>query len=364
MLMDYFDAYASRYQPYKGGSWCYEDGCIYQGLRQLHEATGDARWLAHLVRMVDAQVDADGRIRGYDPTEYNIDNLLSGRVLFYLHAVTGQERYLTAARSMQAQLAGHPRTETGNFWHKQIYPDQVWLDGLYMGLPFQVELGQATGQACLVGDALCQIQQALALTASTGGLYVHGTDVARKQRWADPVTGKSPAHWARALGWLAMALVDVIDDIGPARSRLIGLAQQTQAVLGAIAQFVTSDGLWLQVIDQSALPGNYTESSASAMFAYAFQKAARLGLAVDRAVGETALAGLAARVRPDGNGVARLEGICAVAGLGGFGAVYRDGTPAYYLTEPVVSDDAKGVGPLMMAAAEHARVERGVARAA
>lgn len=356
MLMDYFDAYAARYKPYKGGSWCYEDGCLYQGLRLLHEATGEARWLDHLLRLIGAQVDAEGHIGGYSPNEYNIDNLLSGRALLYLHTVTGSEHYLTAAREMQAQLGGHPRTGCGNFWHKRIYPDQVWLDGLYMGLPFEIELGTATQQGYLVEDALAQLVRALNVTEDKGGLYAHGYDSSRRQAWADPETGRSPARWARALGWLAMALVDVIDDIGVERAKVVGLAGRTEELLRRVGELATASGLWLQVIDVPDLDGNYEESSASAMFAYAFLKAARLGLDVKAEAGVTALATLTSeRVRPDQDGVVRFEGICHVAGLGGYGPVYRDGTPAYYLTEPIVADDPKGVGPLMMAAAERVR---------
>lgn len=355
MLMEYFDAYAARYKPYKGGAWCYEDGCVYQGLRLLHEATGEARWLDHLLRLIGAQVDADGRIGGYNPGEFNIDNLLSGRALIYLHKVTGSLHYLTAARLLQDQLAAHPRTDAGNFWHKKIYPAQVWLDGLYMGLPFEIELGLATRQGYLVEDALTQLLRGLDVTAEEGGLYAHGYDSSRRQGWADPETGRSPARWARALGWLAMALVDVIDDIGVDRARSIGLAARTEDLFGRLAGLATPSGLWLQVIDLPELDGNYEESSASAMLAYALMKAARMGLDVSASVGERAFAELASvRVRPDPAGVVRFEGICHVAGLGGYGPVYRDGTPAYYLSEPVVADDPKGVGPLMMAAAEKA----------
>lgn len=356
MLMDYFDAFATRYQAYKGGSWCYEDGCIYQGLRQLYEASGQECWLAHLVRLVNAQVDANGGIAGYKPEEFNIDNLLPGRALVYLDRVTGDPRYMIAARSMLAQLQGHPRTATGNFWHKKVYPHQVWLDGLYMGLPFEIELGQAVGRPDLTADALTQIVKALELTAEPGGLYAHGCDTSREQRWADPRTGRSPARWARALGWLSMALVDVIDDIGAAEGRSSGLVAATENLLARIAPLARPSGLWLQVIDLPELPGNYEESSASAMFAYAYLKAARLGLAVDGGVGGRALTSLIGdRLTADDGGVVRFTGICHMAGLGGFGSVYRDGTPAYYLTEPVVADDSKGVGPLMMAAAERLR---------
>lgn len=355
MLTSYFDAYARAYQPYKGGAWCYEDGCIYQGLRVLHAATGDPRWFAHLRRLVDARLGPDGCPADYDPAEYNIDNVLPGRALIALHATTGDPRYLASARLIGDQLASHPRTVDGNFWHKRVYPDQVWLDGLYMGLPFAIELGQATGDAALVDDALSQLARALDLTDSGDGLYAHGYDAARRQTWADPVTGRSPAHWARALGWLAMALVDITELVGGERMQAAGLSRRTMALMAEIVRLQRPSGLWLQVIDLPDLPGNYEESSASAMFAYALQKASLLGLGDHHEIGLAALDALA-RLRLVGS-PAHFEGICLMAGLGGFGSSYRDGTPAYYLTEQVVADDPKGVGPLMMATAEALRAK-------
>lgn len=353
MLTRYFDAYARSYQPYKGGAWCYEDGCVYQGLRLLHAATGDTRWFDHLRRLVDARLTPDGRPADYEPSEYNIDNVLSGRALIALFQETGEPRYLAGARLIGEQLANHPRTADGNFWHKRIYPDQVWLDGLYMGLPFAVELGRATDDVTLVDDALRQIGLALDLTDTGDGLYAHGYDAARKQEWADPETGRSPAHWGRALGWLAMALVDIAELVGRQRMKAAGLAEPTKSLLAEIVRLRRPSGLWLQVIDLPGLIGNYEESSASAMFAYALQKGARLGLGSDRQIGLDALDALA-RTRIAGV-PARFEGICLMAGLGGFGSSYRDGSPDYYLGEPIVADDPKGVGPLMMAAAEALR---------
>lgn len=359
MLSRYFDAYARDYQPYKGGSWCYEDGCIYQGLRLLQDATHDARWFYHLRRLVDDRLDEAGMPSGYDPGEFNIDNVLPGRALIALHAATGDARYLFGARLTGTQLASHPRTAHGNFWHKRIYPEQVWLDGLYMGLPFMIELGQTIGDPALIDDALRQLARALDLTDTGDGLYAHGYDAARRQDWADPVTGRSAAHWARGLGWLAMALVDVIELVGPSRAGEAGLVDIATALFARITGLQRSSGLWLQVIDQPALKGNYEESSASAMFAYALLKGSRLGLGDHVEAGEMALDGLV-RLRMVGV-PARFTGICLMAGLGGFGSTYRDGTPAYYLTEPVVADDPKGVGPLMMAFAEAHRLALPVA---
>lgn len=350
-VLDYFDRYARDYAPYKGGPWCYEDGCIYRGLTLLHRATGEARWLEHLLRLTAPQIGADGTLAGYRPEEFNIDHILAGRCLFHLADVTGEARYMAAAGRLAGQLARHPRTASGNYWHKQVYPEQVWLDGLYMGLPFQVEYGQRSGQPALIADAQAQLARALALTARPDGLHVHGHDAARVQPWADPETGQSPAVWARAMGWLAMALVDMVALTGAP-------AAETRRVLAVILAEARPSGLWPQVLAAPTLAGNYEESSASAMFAYALAAAARLGVGPEGSAQAAAAARarlLAERLRPDAatpGGPVRLQGICHVAGLGPYGGTLRDGTPGYYLTEPIVADDPKGVGPLMMAVAE------------
>ncbi|MDS7594866.1 glycoside hydrolase family 88 protein [Agrobacterium tumefaciens] len=359
---DYFEEFSRRYEHYKGGSWCYEDGCVYRGLQFLGEATGDRHWNDHLHRLADAQIAADGTLAGYSPEEYNIDHILAGRVLFPLAKQTGDGRYLKAADHLAGQLATHPRIPSGNYWHKKRYPHQVWLDGLYMGLPFQVEYGQVTGRPEFIVDALQQLSTALALTANPGGLFVHGYDDSREQRWANPVTGHSPALWARAVGWLAMALVDVIvilpDDVATA-----SLRKRARVLLGDVVTRQTENGLWMQVLDAPDLVGNYEETSASAMFAYALLRAVRLKLLEGEEAGAALSAGrralealLQTKLKQDGDGLTRLTGIVHVAGLGGFEGNYRSGTPEYYLTEPVVSDDAKGVGPLMMAYAENLRL--------
>lgn len=357
----YFDQFARRYSPYKGGSWCYEDGCIYRGLRLLFEATGEGRWNDHLHRLVNRQVAADGTLQGYDPAEYNIDHILAGRALFVLAAETGDPRYTKAADHLAGQLETHPRILSGNYWHKKRYPHQVWLDGLYMGLPFQIEYALANDRPALIADALQQFSTALALTATAGGLYVHGYDDSRKQRWADVKTGQSPAVWARAVGWLAMALVDSLALLPDDRATE-ALRQRTRLLLDELMARQTPSGLWMQVLDEPELANNYEESSASAMFAYALLCAGRLGVAEPEraaAAGRRALdALLTSRLATDAEGITRLTTIVAVAGLGGFEGNYRDGTPDYYLTEKVVSDDAKGVGPLMMAYAESVRARR------
>ncbi|CAD7052538.1 di-trans,poly-cis-decaprenylcistransferase [Pseudorhizobium halotolerans] len=357
MYKDYFDHFCQRYDPYKDGAWCYEDGCIYRGLMLLYQSSGEPRWLDHLMRMVPRQVQDDGALVGYDPREFNIDNILPGRVLLFLDRETKDARYMAAARRLIGQLDDHPRLLAGNYWHKARYPHQVWLDGLYMALPFQVEYALAANEQPRITDALQQLATALVLTAAPGGLHVHGYDESRQQAWADKETGKSPAVWARAMGWMVMTLVDVLAVL-PNDAATKVLRKRTRSVLLAILQHQQESGLWLQVLDTPDLVGNYEETSASAMFAYASLAACRLQLLAPEETrrlensARRALDALLGTRLLEEDGLIRLTGICQVAGLGALSGPYRDGTPAYYLSEPVVADDAKGVGPLMMAVAE------------
>ncbi|MFQ1702526.1 glycoside hydrolase family 105 protein [Loktanella agnita] len=347
MLADYLDDYARGYEPYKGGRWCYEDGCLYRALELWYVETGEARWLDHIHRLADPQIGKDGGLKGYELSDYNIDNILSGRTLMYLHGLTGEAHYLKAADLLARQLATQPRTKSGVYWHKLRYPWQIWLDGLYMGQPFQIAHAQAHGNADAVADSLAQLGTALdTLFDPASGLYWHAYDEAREQPWSDPVTGFNKAFWARAIGWLAMALVDVADLVG---AEFDPLRDRTTALLEKIITLRTAGGLWLQVIDQPDLDGNYEESSASAMFSYALLRGARLGLVA--APDDLADVLIQKTIKPKPGGGHEMVEICEVAGLGWYENRFRDGSAAYYLTEARVADDIKGVAPLLMAAA-------------
>ncbi len=343
--MDYFDSYATHHKPYKAGNWCYEDGLVYGGLEALHRATGDAKWLDHLMRLIDPQLQAGPSLSGYNVSDYNIDNILSGRALMYLHEVTGDKKWLGYADLLIDQLVTQPRTKSGVYWHKLRYPWQVWLDGLYMCPPFQMSYGLRTQNDALVSDALTQVEKALRQTyVPETGLYAHAFDEARKQPWADPKTGHPKAHWARAIGWLAMALVDIAELVGPAR--FAPLKQQTMDLLIKAVTLRQESGLWLQVIDQPDLPGNWEETSASAMFVYALKKAQNLHLwhgDTEEMIQQLLTQSL--RHKPDGG--LEMYRTCHVAGLGMYQNRFRDGSAEYYISETCVCDDPKGVGPLM-----------------
>lgn len=347
--MDYFDSYVTNHKPYKGGAWCYEDGLIYRGCERLYYSTGENRWLEHVQRLIAPQILEGPALLDYDANDYNIDDIMAGRALLFLYRVTGDPTYMDTASLLIRQLETQPRTKSNVYWHKNRYPWQIWLDGLYMGPPFQIEYGLLTGNDALVEDALMQVSVALDKTFDPETkLYAHAFDEARKQSWSNDETGHTQAHWSRAVGWLAMALVDIAELVGP--DRFAQLKDRADALFDEILRWRQPDGMWLQVMDQPGLNGNWTESSASAMFCYSLIQGEALGLwggssegllsdLIDRSVVET------------NNGGREMAQMCHVAGLGMYQGRFRDGTAEYYISEDIVSDDPKGVGPLMMAAA-------------
>lgn len=346
---------AVKSDPSRPDRWTYEQGVALTGIEAVWLNTGDGRYFEYIKRVVDKFVADDGTIRTYRPDEYNIDHVQSGRLLLALYKVTGQEKYRRAAGHLREQLRTHPRTSEGGFWHKKVYPSQMWLDGLYMGQPFYAEYAATFGEKEAFDDIAKQfvLMEKHARDAKTGLLY-HGWDESRQQRWADKTTGRSPNFWGRAMGWYAMALVDTLDHFPadhPQRGELLGILRR---LADAVAKYQEPrSGLWYQVLDKGGQRGNYLESSAAAMFVYSIGKAVKLGYLPESylKVAQKGWAGMQKQFveEAQGGGV-NFKGTVSVAGLGG--NPYRDGSYEYYLSEKVITNDAKGVGAFLMAAAE------------
>lgn len=337
--------YLEAWQPYKS-SWNYEDGCIYKGFLDLADAFGERRFFEFVQREVEARISPEGVIRGFDPDECNIDNVNAGKVLFRLLKHSDEPRLRRAIELQHAQLETHPRTRSGNYWHKSIYPHQVWLDGLYMAQPFRCAYATLADRPDIRRDVLAQFAAVRAVMRdATSGLYYHGWDESRAERWSDRVTGRSPNFWGRSLGWYAMALADSIELLGELAPPL---ELELRELAAALARVRSPAGLWWQVPDQPGRERNYEETSASLMIAYAFMKGSRLDVldASFDALGRASLLAVIAR-RLDKQS---LGGICGVAGLGG--NPYRDGSYDYYVSEPIAPNDPKGVAALLMALAE------------
>jgi unsaturated rhamnogalacturonyl hydrolase len=343
----------------QGGSWNYIDGCMVKAILELFYAGNDRKYLEFADRFVGHYVREDGSILTFDPDELNLDNINEGKVLFDLHALTGREKYRKAQDTIYRQVQAQPRTAGGNFWHKKIYPNQVWLDGLYMVLPFYQEYDTRYRAAAGYADVFAQIANVEArMRDPATGLYRHAYDESRESFWCDKATGLSANVWLRAMGWFVMALVDVLEKTDPAAAagRERPVVRTLRAAVDALLAYQAPDGMWYQVVDQGGRTGNYLEASGSAILAYAILKAVRLGYlpASYRAAGAKAFAGTCARYLRSKDGRLSLGGICLVAGLGGKDK--RDGSYEYYLSEPVVEDEAKGVAPLLLAYTETLRI--------
>jgi unsaturated rhamnogalacturonyl hydrolase len=335
--------------------WTYDHGLVLKGIERVWLKTNDKQYLDFIQRSMDHFVAADGSIRTYSLDDYNIDNILPGRNLLFLYKVTGEEKYRKAAARLREQLKTHPRTSEGGFWHKKIYPSQMWLDGLYMGEPFYAEYAVTFHEDAAFADIAKQfvLMERHARDDKTGLLY-HGWDESKKQRWADPVTGRSPNFWARAMGWYAMALVDTLDHFPRRHAQRAELIAILNRLARAVAKYQEpSSGLWYQVMDKGTAKGNYLEASAACMFVYALAKGARNGYLPTSylKVAEKGYQGIVREfVKTDPNGQLNLDGTVSVAGLGG--NPYRDGSYEYYLSEKVVTNDPKGVGAFLLAATE------------
>ena len=335
--------------------WEYTQGLVLKAILQVWQATGDEKYFQYVKTYYDQFIDNDGNIMTYKLEDYNIDRINPGKVLFMLYQKTGDEKFKKAIFLLRKQMQTHPRTSEGGFWHKKIYPHQMWLDGIYMASPFLAEFAKTFNEPALFDDVTNQIilMEKHARDEKTGLLY-HGWDESRQQRWANPETGRSPNFWGRAMGWYSMALVDVLDFLPTDHAKRPDVIAILQRLATAIANFQDAEtGLWYQVVDKAGKEGNYLESSASSMFAYALAKAVRHGY-VDESFRTVARKGydgiLKHFIEVDEGGEVQIHKGCSVAGLGG--EPYRDGSYEYYIGEKIRSNDPKAVGPFILASLE------------
>lgn len=342
----------------KPNTWNYIDGCMIKALIELFEITQRSEYADFADAFIDHFVQDDGTIQSYDPLEYNLDNVNAGKTLFLLYQLTGKEKYRLAMDTIYGQLERQPRTKEGVFWHKAIYPNQIWLDGMYMAQPFymQYELAFHDRRAC--SDSFHQFQVVRNLMRNErNGLYYHAYDSSRRQFWCDPVTGLSSNFWLRAEGWFAMALIDTWELMPASMSEEKDtLRQMFQELIDAMLPYQDpATGMWFQVINLPKIAPNYREESGSAIFANALMKGARLGVLDERywEAGKRAFDGICTTCLAEKSGQLELNNICLVAGLGN--TDHREGTFDYYMREPVVKNDAKGVAPLVLAYIETLR---------
>jgi unsaturated rhamnogalacturonyl hydrolase len=336
-------------------SWNYELGTLLEGADAVWLNTADSRYYNYIKSAVDQFITPDGSITTLKPEENQLDSILLGRQLLLLYGVTQDPRYAKAATLLYQQLVHQSRTASGGFWHKQRYPNQMWLDGLYMAEPFYAEYAATFHHPEAFEDITHQFMliDNHARDPKTGLLY-HGWDESKQERWADRQTGLSSQFWARAMGWHMMALVDTLSYYpeGTLGQKQLIVALEKDAAAITRYQDKTT-GLWYQVLDKGGENGNYLESSASCMFVYALAKGVRQGYLPEHYLSnaERGYKGILSRFIKTGPGdEVALTGTVKSAGLGG--EPYRDGSYFYYIAEKTATNDPKGVGAFLLASAE------------
>ena len=338
----------------KTPQWDYVHALVLTSFEALYKNTNDQKYYNYIKQYADATIDQNGEVSSYKFDTYNIDMVTAGRLLFNLYTTTKDTRYLKVMQLLRKQITEQPRTASGGFWHKKIYPNQMWLDGLYMGEPFYAQYTTQFENGVKLDDIAYQLEliQLHATDPKTGLLY-HGWDESKQMPWADKTTGCSPNFWSRSIGWYVMALVDVLDyfpENHPKRKSLIGYLN---AISNSLIQFQDPSGLWYQVTDKGGSEGNYLESSGSSMFAYAMAKGVNKGYLPMKfkAIANKAFDGLTTQlIKTDPDGQIHITNACVVSGLGG--NPYRDGSYTYYVNERKKDNDPKATGSFILAALE------------
>ncbi|MBQ9411094.1 MAG: glycoside hydrolase family 88 protein [Bacteroidales bacterium] len=343
--------------------WNYTTGLELKAMLDVYEMAGQAGHdvLEYVDAWYDSIIDSTGTIYKYKKENYSLDHICPGRTLFRLYDITGKEKYRAAMDTLYSQLQDQPRTPEGGFWHKAVYPGQMWLDGLYMAQPFYVEytnryVTDSLQRAENYNDIVKQFTLVYenCLDPETG-LLRHAWDSSREMFWADAETGQSAHAWGRAMGWYMMALVDVAPQLPEGsewQDALIDILNKSCASLPLYADFAT--GMWYQVLDRPYQEGNYLEATCSAMMVYSWLKGARLGYVLGLEGARAAYESLLKTFVTEEDGLVNLNQCCEVAGLGG--KQNRSGDFDYYVNEPVRSNDPKGIGPLIWAALEYEKL--------
>jgi unsaturated rhamnogalacturonyl hydrolase len=345
-------AYKNEAKSYK---WNYEQGLILESIYRVWVDTKEEEYFNYIKKNVDYYVNDDGSIKTYELSNFNIDNVAPGRVLLHLYEETKENKYKIAADTLIKQLQLHPRTSEGGFWHKKIYPNQMWLDGLYMAEPFYTEYSKmfsVTENYDDIANQFLLIKKHL--YDGKTGLYFHGWDESKQQKWADPIKGTSPNFWGRSLGWIMMAMVDVLETFPENhkdRNEILKMFQELSSVL--LNYRDKKSKLWYQIVDNQDREGNYIETSASSMFIYAFAKGYNKDYLNENFL-SSAIESYQNLIQDffikNDKEIYILKNVCSVSGLGG--NPYRDGSVDYYISEPKRDNDFKGYGPLVLASCE------------
>jgi unsaturated rhamnogalacturonyl hydrolase len=302
-----------------GSGWEYNNGIILHGIEEVYKRTKNSKYLQYLQTFVNAYTTETGSV-SFTKTADNLDHLQPGILLLLLYEETGLNRYRLAANTIRNEFNNQPRNAEGGFWHKAVYPNQMWVDGIYMAEPFLIKYGTLFGE-----QAYCQDEATFQATllashaqnASTGLLY-HGWDSSKNAAWANPLNGLSPEYWNRGDGWYVMALVDILEYLPtthPRYSTMLDILRKLVEGIKKVQDPVT--GLWFQVLDKGNLSDNWLESSGSGMFVYAIKKAIDKGY-VDTsylAVAQKGWQGMQTMITLDTQGLPVIHTACTGTGV-------------------------------------------------
>lgn len=360
----FIEEFYKNHENVRFNKWNYEDGCILMAAIQLYEATGKAMFRDFIVTYLDEYVEEDGTIKTFKLEDYNLDNIAPGRALIFAYEQTGNEKFYKAVEVLVRQLNEQPRTASGNFWHKKIYENQVWLDGLYMAQPFYAACETKYGKKEHYQDIVKQFLQVRKnMFDPEKQLHYHGFDESEEVFWAKKPGGCSKNFWLRADAWYQMAIIDTMEEMSKAvyeHYRTIGDLFK-ESLKGLLQYQDKESSLFYQLIALPEQEGNYLETSGSAMIAAAILKACRMKVILAEKyekVAENIINSLAERKLVFNDGKYTLNDINAVSGLGPKDNLRRDGSVSYYLSEPIVSNDNKGIAAFFMAYAQYLKLNQ------
>ena len=340
--------------------WNYALGLELESMLDTYLAYKNASILEYLKQYPAKMIDEKGRVTGYEYNDFNLDNIRPGRFILRMYDLYPSKKDRIALNTFFKQLEKQPRTKEGVWWHKAIYANQVWLDGIFMGLPYYTLAaplikGEKKARK-YYDDAIDQITKTDKRTFDEAtGLWKHAWDETHSMFWANKQTGLSQHTWARAMGWYVMAIVEVLDALPENHARRAELVTLLNKTMTAIVKHQDAKtGTWYDVMDVND-PRNYLEATASSMFAYVLLKGARKGYLDDsfKAAGIKAYKGILNEfVKVNADKTISLTRCCAVSGLGPDSNPKRDGSFDYYMSEPIRDNDGKGVGPFIWASLE------------
>ncbi|MEL1254403.1 glycoside hydrolase family 88 protein [Flavobacterium sp. DGU38] len=345
---------AWKIDNHEAPKWDYKIGMILTAYQKLYEKTNNQKYYDYVKGYADTFIDEKGTIKKFDPKNHSLDNINAGKILFDLYNKTKEEKYLTALKTLRNNFDDYPRTQSGGFWHKKIYPNQMWLDGLYMGEPFYARYTTEYEKGEKLNDVAHQFELLHQHTFDKKtDLYFHAWDESKQMAWANKETGTAPHIWLRALGWYGMALVDALDYFPKEHPKRNELIKYLNELAIAVSKYQDKSGLWYQIPNLQNKEGNYLEASGSSMLVYFLAKGVHKGYLPPKfeKVANKGFEGLIKNlIKVDKDGEVHITQVCASAGLGG--NPYRDGSFEYYMSEKIVTDNSHGLGAFLLAAIE------------